>query len=178
MTGLSPRRRWDRTAVSPVLATILLVAITIVLVAIVFVMVAGFSGRQLSTPQGIITQVQQIEGGRKFLLSSLTSETIWSDVKFLVELNGTLVSAVPSFENYTAAKTPGSSLNVFIGDPTLGGDRLIFRISDTAADGRLNLGDWFSITAADGAMAPGSYAVYLVYLPSGEEILEHGFPIA
>jgi len=176
--ALSPPRRWNRTAVSPVLGTILLVAITIVLVAIIYSMVSGFWGKPLNTPQGIITQVQQIDGGRKFLLSSMTSETIWSDVKFLLDLNGTLADATPSTANYTSTKTPGGSVNVFIGKPTLGGEELVFRISDSAADGRINLGDWFTITAADGAMARGNYVIHLVYIPTGEQILEREFSVA
>jgi flagellin-like protein len=46
--------RKKKDAVSPVIATILMVAITVVLAAVLYVMVMGFGGGQTATPTGTI----------------------------------------------------------------------------------------------------------------------------
>jgi flagellin-like protein len=50
--------RKDSEAVSPVIATILMVAITVVLAAVLYVMVMGFGGPSTQTPTGSFTQAQ------------------------------------------------------------------------------------------------------------------------
>ena len=49
------KMRKDKSAVSPVIATILMVAITVVLAAVLYVMVMGFGGSTNNTPTGAIT---------------------------------------------------------------------------------------------------------------------------
>jgi flagellin-like protein len=49
------KMRKDKSAVSPVIATILMVAITVVLAAVLYVMVMGFGGSQSNTATGSLT---------------------------------------------------------------------------------------------------------------------------
>lgn len=55
------KRHWrDRKGVSPVIATILMVAITVVLAAVLYVMVMGLGGDTAVTPTGQVTNVEEI----------------------------------------------------------------------------------------------------------------------
>lgn len=55
--------RRDTEAVSPVIATILMVAITVVLAAVLYVMVSGLVTGPGGTPQTIVTQVSKTGDG-------------------------------------------------------------------------------------------------------------------
>ena len=55
------KRHWrDRKGVSPVIATILMVAITVVLAAVLYVMVMSLGGDTAVTPTGQVTNVEEI----------------------------------------------------------------------------------------------------------------------
>ena len=57
------RKNWkDRKGVSPVIATILMVAITVVLAAVLYVMVMGFGGDSDATPKVALTKVDDGAG--------------------------------------------------------------------------------------------------------------------
>jgi flagellin-like protein len=64
--------REDEEAVSPVIATILMVAITVVLAAVLYVMVSGLIGSPGSTPQSMGVNLQTGDGTNWILVVSNT----------------------------------------------------------------------------------------------------------
>ncbi len=85
--------RRDREAVSPVIATILMVAITVVLAAVLYVMVSGLVAGPGDIPQPIgVSVTGTLAGGTQWKISiaSAPSSPLASDVTFVaIYLDGT-----------------------------------------------------------------------------------------
>jgi len=85
-------------AVSPVIATILMVAITVVLAAVLYVMVIGFGTSGGSTPAGSWNSVAaQTTTTVKLVFGSSTKTIAPMDVKFLLKNNAGTVIATFAF---------------------------------------------------------------------------------
>lgn len=155
------KRSWkDRKGVSPVIATILMVAITVVLAAVLYVMVMGL-GDISTTPNGQITKVEKTgTGGYKLTLSTFSPSTKLTDIK--VNVNGTLFTSsdgktwVPD-KDYTYKIT----------------------VTDQAGDGKVSQGDYITVKLADGATVKLEGAtVAILHGPSGGEITKTTLPSA
>ena len=85
------KRVWKKNdAVSPVIATILMVAITVVLAAVLYVMVIGFGGTGGSTPAGSWTScAPQSQTTGQLTFGAFTADTAPLDIKIFVKINGT-----------------------------------------------------------------------------------------
>jgi flagellin-like protein len=68
--------RKNSEAVSPVIATILMVAITVVLAAVLYVMVMGFSGPGTQTPTAAVTATKMIGTEYRITLISISSSDV------------------------------------------------------------------------------------------------------
>ncbi|MDD1768222.1 MAG: type IV pilin N-terminal domain-containing protein, partial [Methanomassiliicoccales archaeon] len=77
--------RRDAEAVSPVIATILMVAITVVLAAVLYVMVLGFGGNTNVAPTLDLSRTNYANG-YKMTCTAPTEDVAWADVT--VQLNG------------------------------------------------------------------------------------------
>lgn len=138
--------RKDEAAVSPVIATILMVAITVVLAAVLYVMVSG-----LITPVGgnkpLITfgTVSQ-DGNATFSVAGATP--IVSAASYRVNLKAGAVTGTA-----TAMPTSGNFVTVTISSVT-------YRIywTDLAGDANLNPGDSFRVTGAATTLSPAGTA--------------------
>lgn len=157
------KRSWkDRKGVSPVIATILMVAITVVLAAVLYVMVMGL-GDISTTPNGQITKVEKTGTGEyKLTLSTFSPSTKLTDIK--VNVNGTLFTSsdgktwVPD-KDYTY--------------------KITVTVTDQAGDGKVSQGDYITVKLADGAtVAPSSFTVAILHGPSGGEITKTTLPSA
>ena len=67
--------RKDEAAVSPVIATILMVAITVVLAAVLYVMVSGLITGPGGTPQAMGVGVQPSSDGSNWIVTVLSTPT-------------------------------------------------------------------------------------------------------
>jgi len=104
------KMRKDSKAVSPVIATILMVAITVVLAAVLYVMVMGFGGsNSQSTPTATMTYTKANATGYIFTVASVTR----NDVK-MVDL-GVLVTPTASSVGKPIIGT-GATGNLIAGD--------------------------------------------------------------
>ena len=88
------KMRKNKEAVSPVIATILMVAITVVLAAVLYVMVMGFGGTSGNTPTATMTYqktatVSASNVTYTFVVAGVTRNDIkWTDITAVVAITG------------------------------------------------------------------------------------------
>jgi flagellin-like protein len=123
--------RKDEKAVSPVIATILMVAITVVLAAVLYVMVTGLlAGPGATKPQVTFGQPDAVTNGFEFEVAGVTQTKDAANYRVAFSANGTTVGTAATlatsmtFGAYTIAWTDLGGEN----DLT-GGDR--FRVTRT-----------------------------------------------
>lgn len=78
------KMRRDSEAVSPVIATILMVAITVVLAAVLYVMVMGFGGPTSSPPVAAMSYQKVGPNNYTIRITSIDREVLWSDCKIAI----------------------------------------------------------------------------------------------
>jgi len=147
--------RKDEAAVSPVIATILMVAITVVLAAVLYVMVSG-----------LITPV----GGNKPLVTFAAVDQ--SSGNATIAVAGASQSVSPS--NYKVNLQVGSNTGGAVAMPTTGGlfatmtiNAVVYRIywTDIGGEKTVNPGDNFRVTGNNLPLSPAatSYTFYLLW---------------
>ncbi|MCJ7463343.1 MAG: type IV pilin N-terminal domain-containing protein [Thermoplasmata archaeon] len=159
------RIRKDSEAVSPVIATILMVAITVVLAAVLYVMVLGFGGTSTQTPAATY-QKNTITNGQKITIVSITKTDVpWDDVKIQVS-DGTNIAA---WSPTKAALSTTVAVNYTT--QTLGSLTICVIVTDVSGNGYVSGTDYFQVFTYGGATAFASgtqYSAVLLYEPSGE----------
>jgi flagellin-like protein len=160
------RIRKDSEAVSPVIATILMVAITVVLAAVLYVMVLGFGGTSTQTPAATY-QKNTITNGQKITIVSITKTDVpWDDVKIQVS-DGTNIaqwSPTKAFQSSTVGHNYSTSA-------TLTGLVVCVWLTDVSGNGYVSGTDYFTVFTYGGATGFSSgtqYSAVLLYEPSGE----------
>jgi flagellin-like protein len=165
--------RKDAEAVSPVIATILMVAITVVLAAVLYVMVSSFGGTGTQTPTGSIST--STSGNAEKLTFGTTSKTIaWSDIKILLSDGTRTASWTPT----VAALSTGSFGTEDLANATLGTMKVDCKVVDQAGNGGPDNGDHFTLTPYVNATAGAAtvfavsttYTVTILYIPSSGQI--------
>jgi len=146
--------RKDEAAVSPVIATILMVAITVVLAAVLYVMVSG-----LLTPVGsnkpVLTFAQpSLSSGNATVSIASTSQAVAaSNYKLNLQV-GTGTGAAAAMPT-----TSGSYASVVVGSTT-------YRVywTDIGGEGTVNGGDTLRVTGNNVALTTGSsYTLFLLW---------------
>lgn len=164
--------RKDAEAVSPVIATILMVAITVVLAAVLYVMVLGFGGSTSNTPAATYSK-DTITNGKKITIVSITNKEVpWDDVTIqLADASNNIVTWTPAKADLNTAG--GDSMNYTA--KALGSLTVCAWVFDLVGNGVISGGDSFNLFTYGGATTfSGSYTVNLLYEPTGERI---GTPI-
>ncbi len=151
--------RRDERAVSPVIATILMVAITVVLAAVLYVMVSGLIGPTGSgNPTVAFAPATSIGANQwKIEVGSVSSAVALSSYQVTI-LNGTTVAI-------TARTVAAGSLGT--------GGGLTLTYTDTNADGKLTGGDFFVLS---GTGTGFTYQMQLIWLASGSRIVSANVP--
>ena len=152
--------RKNREAVSPVIATILMVAITVVLAAVLYVMVMGFGTTGNQTPQGAFTgSPATVTNGYKLQFGVVTPSTKFVDCKVVVTVGATASTAV-------TIVLAGNDLAT---SPTIG-----LKWTDLAGDALISQGDYVIITGGTSgsptALPAGSYTVTILFTSTGGSI--------
>ena len=160
--------RKDAEAVSPVIATILMVAITVVLAAVLYVMVLGFGGGGGQTPTATFDK-QTITAGKKIIVLSMSrADVSWDDITVQLADSGTGAATwLP-----TKADLSGSN-NHNYSTGAVGTLTVCFLVNDILGNGYINGGDSMSFYTYGGAATfSGSttYSVTLIYEPTSERI--------
>ncbi len=160
--------RKDSEAVSPVIATILMVAITVVLAAVLYVMVLGFGGTSQTTPALQIPSVTTISSpdGKKCTLTQPTAEASWTDITINLQQGGTTVSWEPLASDLDSA----TLVTMAYGSETLTVP-IYLNVTDLGGDGNVDNGDYFTLTGA----LSGSYTILMVFEPTNGQMVEKTF---
>ncbi len=150
--------RKDAAAVSPVIATILMVAITVVLAAVLYVMVLGFGGTS-NTPNVQILSKTSVTSGYKVALTSPTSTAKWIDVQVqLTQVNGTSSWNLKTI-TWTGTSPASATLAASVG--------VTLVVQDLAGDGQIGSGDSLTFTG----VPVGAVTLTLVYSPTGSAMM-------
>ncbi len=150
--------RKDEEAVSPVIATILMVAITVVLAAVLYVMVSGLlTGPGTNKPQMTFSGVTLGSGATvaTFTIADTSQSVSYSTYKFNMKVNGT----------FGTAKALGSSGTVVSMSAILG-DVYTLTYTDVGNDGTVNGGDQFAV----GNVQSNSQYVFVLLWSDGSQV--------
>jgi flagellin-like protein len=158
--------RKDSEAVSPVIATILMVAITVVLAAVLYVMVMGFGGTGTQTPTGAFSQAIKADATHeKVQFGVLTPDTIRSDVKILITKDGVA---------WANGVLPATGASGALTSATYSGTGVVaanITYVDLLDDNKIGSGDYLSIIPG----SAGDFVVTMVFVPSGNQIDDISF---
>jgi flagellin-like protein len=160
------RIRKDSEAVSPVIATILMVAITVVLAAVLYVMVLGFGGTSTQTPAATY-QKNTITNGQKITIVSITKTDVpWDDIQIQLSdgTNTAVWNTTKAFQSTVAGHN-------YSAKTTLTGLTVCVWVFDISGNGYVSGTDYFTVFTYGGATAFSSgtqYTAVLLYQPSGE----------
>ena len=147
------RKSWiirkDEKAVSPVIATILMVAITVVLAAVLYVMVTGLlAGPGASKPVVTFSPAEAITNGFSFDVAGASQSKASSNYKVNVQVNATASTAVPMVASMSF---------------TVGGNTYTVTWTDVGGEGSLTAGDQFRVTRTGGLLANTDYTVRVLW---------------
>ena len=166
------RKNWkDRKGVSPVIATILMVAITVVLAAVLYVMVMGFGGDSSNLPTGEFKtpeKTTQYSDGNTPTLE-----------KTFVKVQVLSISEAKEVADMRLSVSNGANTPVYVVGATMTTaasgaaiDGVTVSFTDLNGDGKVSTGDYFTVTLAATADSPakpaatGAYTVALSFSPS------------
>jgi len=129
------KKMWKKNtkAVSPVIATILMVAITVVLAAVLYVMVMGFGGDS----SGQAPTASLTNSGNRLVLSISEAEPIDGDMVISISINGTVFTTLNDTNDdglYTLIKATSPKFNV--------------TFVDAGLDEKISTGDYFTNTGS------------------------------
>ena len=140
--------RMDEKAVSPVIATILMVAITVVLAAVLYVMVTGLlAGPGASKPNVTFGAAAPITNGFEFEVAGVSQTKAADNFRVAFSANGTAVGSAQSLADSPLSFTGGYTI----------------AWSDLGGEGDLTGGDTFRVTRTGGLLADTDYAVTLLW---------------
>ncbi len=158
--------RKDAEAVSPVIATILMVAITVVLAAVLYVMVLGFGTGGSNTPTVQLTsRTATAAGGYKWTITAPTTEVTWTDLTVI--LQDSTNSA--TWSTMTQAGLTGTGVQTQSITADFGGTTFWCNVTDLGGNGILSNGDYFTIEAA---FASGTaYTMTMMHEPTDGQMV-------
>ena len=153
--------RKDDQAVSPVIATILMVAITVVLAAVLYVMVSGLIGGTNTTSKPTVsltlsTKLSGASSGADILVAGITPTAQPSNFKVNVEnvSSSTFGTAVAA-----PTTTGGSGVTV-----TVGGQSFTIVWQNPGGSGQVSQGDHYLVTSSSVKNGSGiRYAFLLIW---------------
>jgi RNA polymerase subunit RPABC4/transcription elongation factor Spt4 len=145
------------------------------LAALLYVMILGFGGTSIDTPAVMVVSKTSVEDGFKFTLSASTAPVVWSDVTIQVSDTMDFASWHPDTDDLTS--TSANPVTQYYGiRGGLTGIDVELSVTDLAGNGRISNGDFFTLTAADGAFSAGTtYMLNLIFEPTGGDMVWYSF---
>ena len=160
--------RKDSEAVSPVIATILMVAITVVLAAVLYVMVLGFGGTSTTTPAASYSKVT-ITYGQKITIVSITKTDVpWDDVKIQLSDGTNIVQWSPAKANQLTSTAYNYSTQSLPSTPAV---LVCCVLTDVSGNGYVSGTDYFTLKyqGATPFSSSTTYTAVLLYKVTGEQ---------
>jgi flagellin-like protein len=158
--------RKDSEAVSPVIATILMVAITVVLAAVLYVMVMGFGGPTTQTPTGSFTQATATSASlEKLQFGVVTPQVKPTELKIVIEN----VTSGTESRTYTFSADASGTVLTAAATGTITGLTSITYI-DLAGDSKVSSGDYLNVLFGGPGTGANTYKVSMIYIASGNVI--------
>jgi len=151
------KKSWkDRKGVSPVIATILMVAITVVLAAVLYVMVMGFGGEGGNIPTGEFKAAEKTASDEyRIQVLSISEAKDITDMKITVSGESTVVYTLAlDAENGIIVKDPSGTTTTDVAFVDLNGDK------------KVSTGDYFNVKVTPSATDDIACTVALSYAPS------------
>lgn len=159
------KKMWkNRSGVSPVIATILMVAITVVLAAVLYVMVMGFGGPSNSVPTGSFSTKDKVTNGEKLTFAAFSPETAPSQLQVVVAVGSNSVTYNLADDGTFTIKTGSALTGIAVSYTDLAGNKII------------NSGDYLTVTTSTGFTA-GQYTVTILYASTGDKITDASFTL-
>jgi flagellin-like protein len=162
--------RKDAEAVSPVIATILMVAITVVLAAVLYVMVLGFGSTSTTTPTATYSKATITNGQQINIVSITKTDVGWDDIKVQLTDGTNFAEWSPATADLDGGTAVSSNLSTSAG---LTGLVVCCVMSDVGGNGYCSGSDYFKVYTYGGAAAFASsttYTAVLIYEPTGEKM--------
>lgn len=170
MKKMWAHRKNDETGVSPVIATILLVAVTVVLAAVLYLMSLGYAGTSGTITPMAAYQKQTISHGQRISILSITKTDIpWSDVKILLSDGTHFAEWTPVTDDLDGGSPISHNYSTQPFDTLM----VCCCVYDISGNGYVSGSDYFEIFTYDGAetfFPAVNYNVVLIYELTGETI--------
>jgi len=163
--------RKDAEAVSPVIATILMVAITVVLAAVLYVMVLGFGSTSTTTPTATYSKATITNGQQINIVSITKTDVGWDDIKVQLTDGTNFAEWSPATANLDGGTAVSSNLSATADN--LGTLMVCCIVYDVGGNGYCSGSDYFKVYTYAGASAFTSsttYSAVLIYEPTGEKM--------
>jgi len=143
------------------------------LAALLYLMVLGFGGT-VSTPAVQVLRMSSVADGYRFAFTATTSEVRWTDVTFQLDTDsGVMEWDGATTEALTSSVAPATQT---LGVRSTGSLSLLLSVTDLAGNGRMDLGDYITVTATVGSFSPAtSYTLMLLYEPTDGSMLVYQF---
>jgi len=162
--------RKDSEAVSPVIATILMVAITVVLAAVLYVMVLGFGGTQNTTPTATYSKSPILNGQQINIVSITRADVSWD----LIKVQLTDGTNFAEWDLDAADLDGGSAVTAnYSTKATMTPLEVCLLVTDVGGNGLLSGTDYFKVFTYGGATGFSNgvtYTAVLIYTETGEKI--------
>lgn len=146
--------RKDEQAVSPVIATILMVAITVVLAAVLYVMVTGLlAGPGATRPSITFTAADPITNGFQFDVAGASQSKPSTSYRMNFQVGaiaGTAIALAPSMSFTVSANT------------------YTITWTDVGGENNVNQGDQFRVTRVGGLPAQTEFTARLLWTDGGQ----------
>jgi len=149
------KKKWREDAVSPVIATILMVAITVVLAAVLYLLVSGLITGGTTEPNINIRSGEPVgaQGQWELKVGSVSTGEGLTNYQVAVKKGASIVIAATDM---ATVKTSGAT-----------GGGLFLNYSDATDDDKLNGGDWFTLEWTD---TSSDYQVIIYWKSSGNAV--------
>lgn len=142
---------------------ILSILLSVGLAAVLYVMVLGFGTDGYQTPTAVLSKTA-VDGGWRFTFGPITHDVSWSDVQMLL-IDGTdAVTWIPSTSDLTGAL----GVTEVYSEEELSGILVTLQVTDLGGNGRVNSGDYFTLTALPGFSPAHAYELRVMYRPTDQ----------
>ena len=157
--------RKDEQAVSPVIATILMVAITVVLAAVLYVMVSGLIGGTTTSSKPAVTlTITKTATGADILVAGIQPTAAPSNFKVNIEnVTSTAFGTAQNAPTVAAGTASCTTTSTSCSAVSVGGTGFAVVWQNPGGSGTVSQGDHFVIAHTSGLYGSGTFSFLLIW---------------